>query len=79
MWVGGGGGLVSEIVTERETSEICGVSSPDCPGLRLSVAESHCLSLRMLYRDCARPAAPRIEKPRSEVRHFAGSKITIYW
>ena len=36
-------------------------------GLRLSVVESHCLSLRMLYRDCARPAAPRIEKPRSEV------------
>lgn len=36
-------------------------------GLRLTVVESHCLSLRMLYRDCARPAAPKIEKPRSEV------------
>ena len=28
-------------------------------GLRLSLVESHCLSLRMLYRDCARPPPPR--------------------
>lgn len=28
-------------------------------GLRLSLVESHCQSLRMLYRDCARPPPPR--------------------
>ena len=36
-------------------------------GLRVSLVENHCQSLRMLYRDCARPAPPRIEKPRVEV------------
>jgi len=29
-----------------------------CPGERLSVVSSHCESLRMLYRDCSRPAPP---------------------
>lgn len=32
------------------------------PGQRVSLLESHCLSLRMLYRDCARPPPPRIYK-----------------
>ena len=36
-------------------------------GQRLSVIESHCLNLRMLYRDCSRPPAPKIERPRIEV------------
>ena len=35
------------------------------------MVESHCLSLRMLYRDCARPAPPKVEKPRSEVSLMA--------
>ena len=38
-----------------------------CVGMRLSVVESHCLGLRMLYRDCARPPPPKIEKPRITV------------
>lgn len=36
-------------------------------GLRVSLVESFCQSLRMLYRDCARPAPPRIERPRIQV------------
>ena len=38
-------------------------------GLRVSLVESFCQSLRMLYRDCARPAPPRIERPRVQVSH----------
>lgn len=37
------------------------------PGLRVSMVEQHCQGLRMLYRDCSRPAPPRVEKIRREV------------
>ena len=40
------------------------------PGVRVSLVESQCQSLRMLYRDCSRPAAPRLEKPRREVMAY---------
>ena len=36
-------------------------------GLRLSLVESHCQSLRMLYRDCARPPPPRVTRTRIKV------------
>ncbi len=37
------------------------------PGVRVSLVEQHCQGLRMLYRDCSRPAAPRVERVRREV------------
>ena len=36
-------------------------------GERLSVVETHCMGLRMLYRDCARPPPPKVEKNQKEV------------
>lgn len=36
-------------------------------GTKLSLMESHCQSLRMLYRDCARPPPPRVSKTRVKV------------
>ena len=37
------------------------------PGVRVSLVEQHCQGLRMLYRDCSRPAAPRVTTVRREV------------
>ena len=49
-------------------ASLLGRLAQECsPGQRLSLVESHCQSLRMLYRDCAKPAPPKIEKPRIEV------------
>uniref|UniRef100_A0A1X7UQ08 HECT domain-containing protein n=1 Tax=Amphimedon queenslandica TaxID=400682 RepID=A0A1X7UQ08_AMPQE len=48
------------------------------PGQRLSVVESQCLSLRMLYRDCSRPPPPKIERPRIERKRFF-LDITRQW
>lgn len=36
-------------------------------GLRVSLVESYCQSLRMLYRDCARPPPPRVTHTYSKV------------
>ncbi len=36
-------------------------------GLRVSLVESHCQSLRLLYRDCACPPPPRVSKKRIKV------------
>ena len=38
-----------------------------CEGDRLDVVESHCVSLRMLYRDCARPGIPLITSSKTPV------------
>jgi hypothetical protein len=47
-------------------------------GQRQSVIESHCMNLRMLYRDCARPSAPKIERPRVERKKFHFD-VTCSW
>lgn len=44
-------------------------------GLRLSLVESHCRSLRMLYRDCARPPPPRPATTTSKVSTI----LTCMW
>ena len=72
----------SALLLSHSPLELLGSQAQDCsPGQRVSLVESHCQSLRMLYRDCARPAPPRIEKPRNEVsRHLtesAGRKYTL--
>ncbi len=38
------------------------------PGLRVSPVESYCQSLRILYRDCARPPPPRVSITQIKVR-----------
>lgn len=58
----------STLLLSHSPLELLGSQAQECsPGQRVSLVESHCQSLRMLYRDCARPAPPRIEKPRNEV------------
>jgi len=60
--------LFSKLLFSHSPLELLGSQAEECsPGQRVSLMESHCQSLRMLYRDCARPAPPRIEKRRTEV------------
>lgn len=51
--------LVTSIPSGQSCMSLLSTQADECfPGERLSVVSSHCESLRMLYRDCSRPAPP---------------------
>jgi len=49
-----------------------------CPGERLSVASNHCEALRMLYRDCSRPAPPQYAPQATKVLTMLTHTLSIY-
>lgn len=51
--------LATNIPSGQPCMSLLSTQAEECsPGERLSVVSSHCESLRMLYRDCSRPAPP---------------------
>lgn len=48
-------------------------------GLRVSLVESYCQSLRMLYRDCARPPPPRVTTNSVKVLVTLSYANTVRW